>query len=224
MIPQEVLQFRKAYESNIGKYYSGWVHGAFTLCVFLGVMVICIAKIETVFSEEWLTVPIVFCIGNLTEYVVHRYPLHHPMGMLAPLFRIHTLQHHQYYTDQAMEFESSRDVNMVLFPPFVIIFFAVIFIPVVWLVLNFLVSANVAYLSCATATFYFLCYEVFHFSHHCPDASWIAKVPIIARARRVHRFHHNKRFMSLYNFNITFPFSDWVFKTEKFELPRGSSS
>ena len=179
----------------------------------IGVIVLCIWQLEAVTALEWLTVPLVLLYANLAEYVGHRGPMHHPVRGLKLVYERHAKQHHRFFTDQAMAFESSRDFKAVLFPPVMIVFFIGGFGLPLWVLLYFLASANVAWLALGTAVAYFLNYEWLHFAYHCDPDSRIGRLPVLAALRRLHVRHHDPRLMARYNFNITYPVGDWLFRT-----------
>jgi hypothetical protein len=209
-----VAGFRERYrEAEIGPAYRGWLHFAFTSLSCIGVVVFCLARLQHVTPLEWLTVPAVFLYANLVEYLGHRGPMHHPVRGLGLLFRRHTLQHHRFFTDDAMSFESSRDFKAVLFPPVMILFFIGGFGVPMWLILHYLASANVAWLGVATGMAYYLNYEWLHFAYHCDPDSRIGRIPGLQALRRLHLRHHDPQMMSRFNFNITYPVGDWLFGT-----------
>jgi sterol desaturase/sphingolipid hydroxylase (fatty acid hydroxylase superfamily) len=74
-------------------------------------------------------------------------------------------------------------------------------------------SSNLAWLFVATAVGYFLNYEWLHFAYHQPPTSAISRLPLVARLRRLHAKHHDPRYMSSANFNITYPICDLIFAT-----------
>ena len=162
---------------------------------------------------EWLTVPLVLIYANLAEYAGHRGPMHRPVRGLKLIYERHAKQHHRFFTDQAMAFESSREFKAVLFPPLMIVFFIGGFGLPLWVALYLLASANVAWLALATAVAYFLNYEWLHFAYHCDPGSRIGRLPGLAVLRRLHLRHHDPRLMAHWNFNITYPLGDWLFRT-----------
>jgi sterol desaturase/sphingolipid hydroxylase (fatty acid hydroxylase superfamily) len=79
--------------------------------------------------------------------------------------------------------------------------------------LYFLVSPNVSFLFVLTAILYFLNYELLHFAYHMDPQSWVGRLPFIGRLRTHHTYHHDRRLMIRYNFNITYPICDYLFGT-----------
>ena len=112
----------------------------------VAVVVFSILQLHSVTALEWLTIPATFLYANLAEYLGHRGPMHHPAGFLRLIYERHTLQHHRFFTDEAMQFDSSRDFHAVLFPPVLMVFFITAFALPVWALLVWLFSANEGYL------------------------------------------------------------------------------
>jgi hypothetical protein len=146
-----------------------------------------LAMLDDVNLLEWVTVPLTFLYCNLAEYLGHRGPMHNKTRFLAGIFQRHTVEHHSFFTDEAISFDSPRDYRAVLFPPILLVFFFGFFA-----VLN---------------------YELFHFSYHLDPRSRLGRLPAIRHLRRNHVRHHNKALMTHYNFNITYPICDRLFGT-----------
>lgn len=201
-------------EEEISNHYRGWPHFAFTSLGSASVIAYAVYSLSAVTVLEFLVVPFTFLFANLVEYRVHRGPMHHPAkGPLRLLYKRHTLQHHRFFTEDSMEHEGSRDFAAVLFPPIMLIFFlGCIATPVGGLLFTF-ASSNIAWLFVATVLSYFLSYEWLHFAYHQPIDGWIAKLPFMSRLRSLHTKHHDPRYMSTANFNITYPICDLIFGT-----------
>lgn len=208
---ESVQVFRQSFrEAEIGPNYSGAVHFVFTnlSCVIL--IGICLINLEQVQPLEWWAIPLTFIYANLVEYWGHRVPMHRPVSGLRLIYKRHAKQHHRFFTHKEMVFDSRRDYKAVLFPPVLIVFFVVLGLPF-WLLINFLFSANAAWLAIATGIAYFLNYEWLHFAYHCAADSAIGRIPGVQRLRQLHRHHHNPELMARQNFNITYPLGDWIF-------------
>jgi sterol desaturase/sphingolipid hydroxylase (fatty acid hydroxylase superfamily) len=52
-----------------------------------------------------------------------------------------------------------------------------------------------------------------HLCYHAPENSWLGKLPGLAYLREHHRVHHSQALMRNYNFNITYPLMDLLFRT-----------
>jgi hypothetical protein len=209
-----VAEFREQYRATeIGKRYSGWAHFAFTSTVSLAIIVWAAWGVRGPSLWELLTVPLTFLFANFGEYTGHRRVMHVPRQGLGFVYKRHTLQHHHFFTHESMSYESSRDFQMVLFPPLMIVFYFGAFALPVGAMLWVFASQNVARLYVATAVGYFLNYEWLHFVYHLDPKSWIGRNSVIARMRRHHQAHHDLARMGKYNFNITYPICDLVFGT-----------
>jgi Fatty acid hydroxylase superfamily len=213
-IPSLVAQFRNEYRSTeISRYYSGIVHFLFTSLTALAVIGFSIWRLQGITPIEWVTLPLTFFYANIVEYMGHKGPMHHPVRLLRVLFVRHTLQHHRFFTHEAMAYEGRQDYKMVLFPPVMILFFVGFHAVPVGVLLYYLTSRNVAYLFVAMAIGYFLTYEWLHFTYHLRDDSLPGRLPFMKTLRRLHTVHHDPALMSNYNFNITFPICDYLFGT-----------
>ena len=205
---------RQAFrERRIGPRYSGPLHFATTISVSLLVALASAAMLEGIQPLEWLTIPLTFLYANLSEYLGHRGPMHHKTRFLHKVFERHSIEHHSFFTDKAATFDSSRDFKAVLFPPVLLFFFIGGFAIPVGALLYWLISPNVCFLFVLTAVLYFLNYEVLHFAYHSDPASWLGRLPFMSRLRQHHIAHHNRRLMTRYNFNITYPICDLAFGT-----------
>ena len=214
MIPESVAQAREDFrQRRISPRYSGPLHLATTIGISSAIAVLSIVMLDNVQPLEWLTVPLAFLYANLSEYLGHRGPMHNKTRFLAGIYHRHTVEHHSFFTNEAATFESSQDYRAVLFPPILLIFFFGAFAAPIGAVLFFLASPNVCYLFVLTAILYFLNYELLHFAYHCNPQSWIGRLPFMGRLRRHHIVHHDKRLMTRYNFNITYPICDLLFGT-----------
>ena len=209
-----VAQARTAFrERHISKHYSGPLHLTTTVSLSLLIASLSATMLANVTALECLTIPLTFLYANLSEYLGHKGPMHHRTRFLGLIFERHTLEHHAFFTENAMTFDTSQDFKAVLFPPIMLLFFnGCLALPVAAL-FYFLLSPNVAFLFVLTAVLYFLNYELLHFAYHMDPASWAGRLPFMDRLRRHHTHHHNKQLMTHYNFNITYPICDTLFCT-----------
>jgi hypothetical protein len=112
-----------------------------------------------------------------------------------------------------MAYESSRDFQMVLFPPIMLFFFLGVLAVPPGAALFTLLSPNVGWLYVTVAMSYFLTYEWLHFAYHLDERSLVGRLPLVRFLRRHHQNHHDLALMGRWNFNITFPITDLVFGT-----------
>lgn len=214
MIDSQTAAYREHYRAEqIPPGYSGRLH--FTLILGLVGLVLAVGawQLEAVRPLQWLAVPLTFFYANLAEYLGHRFVMHRRRPGLGLIYERHTLQHHRFFTDTAMEYDSSRDFRAVLFPPLLMVFFAAAFAVPAGVLLAWLFSSNVAWLFVMTALGYYGSYEILHFAYHQREGSRILALPGVQRLRRLHLDHHNPARMQHANFNITWPICDWLFGT-----------
>lgn len=212
-LPPTVAAFREDHRAqHVGPRYHGWLHFVTTTAGASAVIAFCAWQIAAPRVYELALIPVFFLFANLAEYFGHRGPMHHRSRMLAILFERHSQQHHRFFTHEAMEAESPRDFQMVLFPPVMLAFFLGGVAPI-GVALAALTTANLGYLFVATGFAYFLLYEWMHFAYHQPATSWLGGSRLIASLRRHHLAHHDLAQMTSVNFNITFPIGDALFGT-----------
>ncbi len=213
-VPEVVSRFRAELRPRaIGPRYQGWAHLAFTSFGSLAVIAFAASRVRAPSWLELLTVPISFFVANAAEYFGHKGPMHRKAPGLGIVFRRHTLEHHHFFTHQAMSFESTRDFKMVLFPPVLLIFFLGGIATPLGALAFLLLTPNCGWLFVTTAMAYFLSYEWLHFSYHLPDGHWLSRTRVLARLRKHHTHHHDLALMGKWNFNITFPICDAVMGT-----------
>lgn len=212
-LPASVAAFRARHRAHdIGPRYRGWLHFATTTLGSAAVIAFCAWRVVEPTVIELAMIPVIFLFANLVEYFGHRGPMHHRSARLAILFERHAQQHHRFFTHDAMEAESPRDFQMVLFPPVMLVFFLGGVAPLGALI-GALATPNIGYLFVAVGFSYFLLYEWMHWAYHQPSTGWIGGNRLIARLRRHHLVHHDLAQMTSVNFNITFPIGDALFGT-----------
>lgn len=212
-VPAGTSAFREEFRAGIPSWYRGWGHFAFTSSVSLAVIGVALWRVESPSAAELATVPLAFLFANFVEYRGHKGPMHHPVRFLRLLHTRHTLQHHRFFTHQAMACESSRDFKIMLFPSVLLLFFIGLHAIPVGALLFVLAGPNVGYLFAATAIGYFLTYEWLHFAYHLQEGSRVRRLPGLERLRQHHLRHHDPALMQHWNFNITFPIFDRVLGT-----------
>lgn len=164
-------------------------------------------------AQEWWTIPLTFLYANLVEYLGHRGPMHRKTRFLGRVFERHTIEHHSFFTDEAISYDTSKDYKAVLFAPVLLVFFLGTFTVPIGVLLYSLISPNVCFLFVLTAVLYFLNYELLHLAYHMGPDTWVGRLPFMQILRKHHTNHHNRRLMTRYNFNITYPICDYLFGT-----------
>jgi hypothetical protein len=213
-------QYRATYRERIAGWYNGWLHVFVIYVIGLTALFIYGANIESPRWWEWLIVPITFLAANFFEWWIHRYVMHRPINIkgLRAVYERHTLNHHQFFTDEEMRFRDHKDWRVTVFPPYALVVFILMSIPG-GLILGHLFSANVGWLFMCTTTGMYLIYEFMHFCCHVDENWFVRNCPFVNTLRRHHTAHHNARLMMEVNMNLTFPIADWFFGTS--DLKRG---
>lgn len=219
-IPEPVRNKREKYRKFlVPRYYNGILHLTLTSFLSFGLGILCFSTIYKPDPWQYLIIPVMLILGNLTEYSLHRYPLHNSMKFISTLYGAHTLSHHFLFSEKAMEFEQVNDYKMALLSPILIslIVFGLI-LPVSFLV-YFLTGLNGGLFFAGTSLFYMGSYEIFHFIYHIPEKNGINRLPLVSFMRRHHTLHHNQKKMQTTNFNIIFPLFDILFNTLESSKP-----
>jgi hypothetical protein len=211
---ETAFAFRKTYRTTeIPSGYSGWRHFAVTNGLVLVSVAACAWQLNDVQLWEWLSVPLIALYANLAEYFGHRFVMHRPRRGFGLIYKRHVKQHHRFFTDTAMPVDGPRDFKAVLFPPILLMLFLGAFGTPVALAVGYFASANAGWLFAITGLLYFLNYEYLHLAYHLPESHWVARLPFMARLKRLHAVHHDQARMTHANFNITYPVGDWLFGT-----------
>ncbi len=220
MISPRQIAFRKEYRSRIMGWYDGYLHLFTMLAMVAAAFYIYIQHIHDVTAWEWLAIPITFLFTNVFEWVVHKYFMHRPVNIKAlnVLYERHTLNHHQFFTDEEMRFRDHKDWRVTLFAPNVLVVFILMAIPAAVL-LGTVFSPNVGWLFMCVTTGQYFVYEFMHFCCHVEENRFVRNCPFVNTLRRHHTAHHNARLMMEVNMNVTFPIADWLFGTS--DLNRG---
>lgn len=205
--------FRQKYRSEISPGYNGWLHMLVVFSTGLLVISIAAAQVEEASIWEWLVVPVTLVMVNFAEYAAHRWLGHRKTNIGRMFYSRHTGDHHSFFIQSNMPFQSVRDWRVVLFPAYLIYAFLIGLILPGGAALYFLVSPNAAFLYAATGIFAYLFYEVMHFSYHLPQGSFVEKTPGWKQLRRLHLLHHRREKMTQVNFNITLPIFDVLLGT-----------
>lgn len=209
--------FRRSYRANISSNYNGWIHMLSVLLVGLCVIGYALSQLRDVSAQEWLVFPLTMLLVNFAEYYVHRWLGHKKTRYGKLFYQRHTGDHHSFFLDGAMAFESVRDWRVVLFPVYLIFAFIIgLVLPIGYFLYHF-ASPNCAYLYSAAGISGYLFYEIMHFSYHIPKESKAVKVfgliPGWKYLRHTHVLHHKRDTMSEANFNITLPIFDLALGT-----------
>jgi hypothetical protein len=146
------------------------------------------------------------------EWRVHQLALHRRLPIVGFLYRRHTLEHHVIYTYDDMAIRSARELRLILMPAYAVVLVFLVDTPFALLSAR-LFSANTGCLFMATSMVFFVSYEWLHCAYHLPKDDPIGRLAVIARLREHHRRHHDPRLMRRWNFNVTVPVFDWIYRT-----------
>ena len=212
--------FREKYRSQVNPSYSGWLHILSVVTVGIIAITSFSFQLQQVTTLEWLTLPITIICVNFAEYAAHRW-LGHKRTKLGSLFYSrHTGDHHSFFLEDHMPYQSVRDWRVVLFPTYLIFAFLVGLIFPIGAFLYYFASPNIAFLMGVGGIFGYLFYEVMHFSYHLPNGSFVEKIPVWRELRQLHNLHHRRSIMAKENFNITLPIFDFLLGTLHWEKPK----
>lgn len=140
--------------------YSGAVHFAVLNAMALFVLLYCAWRIGTAptLAADWRggawTCALSFVFGNLVEYWLHRFDMHHPDSRSD-----HSPVHHRYFTAGSMFIKHFQDAYTILFSVG-FIFRALFFVlPAIGALLNAALFPTCGYFFVATVASYYLQYE-----------------------------------------------------------------
>jgi hypothetical protein len=210
---QDIPEYRLELQRKFNAFYNGYLYFGFTNVAAVAAIVAAVYFVDGVRPLEWLTIPLAFLFANFIEWFSHRGPMHNRRAPMDILFDRHTLLHHMYFPHENMSVQSHREWGYVLFPAWgVLMIFLTAALPS--LLLGYLFSQNVALLFFIVAVSYYILYEWLHLTYHLPEDHPILRNRLVLALRRHHVYHHHKRLMQKYNFNVTIPIFDVLFRTQ----------
>lgn len=223
MTLEAMAKFRALYRQSIGSNYNGWLHMFSVLLVGLGVIFYSLSRLESVSLYEYAFFPLTLFVVNFAEYYAHRWLGHRKTKYGKLFYSRHTGDHHSFFLEHSMDYQSVRDWRVVLFPVYLIFAFLIGLILPGGYVLAEFVSGNSAYLYAAGGISGYLFYEIMHFSYHIPRGHWAEKIflyiPGWKALRHLHVLHHKREKMGEANFNITLPIFDLLLGTLYWQSP-----
>ena len=157
--------------------------------------------------------------GNWVIHLIHRYLLHVPVKYIQYPYQIHTLIHHQYFTESEYEFSELGELDVILFPVWFVFVLTLVISPLAGYGAVVYLGKNTALLLMMMINVNYLLYELVHFTSHLPESSWIHRIGFFRFMRRHHWLHHHKALMGRKNFDVTFPLFDILFRTWVTRLP-----
>ncbi|XP_065179213.1 uncharacterized protein LOC135809724 isoform X2 [Sycon ciliatum] len=211
----ETEEYREVARSKLlPKGYSGYMHLASLFAIATPICATCLYTLEPMTWFDLASIPTLLVILNIYEYVFHRFPSHRLLLSHLSAFRLffksHTGLHHKFFTFSSMQPNNGHlDSFFILFP--------------VKVYGSFLLPWNTAVLCTGLSSAYLVFYELVHcYSHRSlptPVLAVLQYVPWFNFFRRHHQLHHHPRVMNTSNYNLTFPFSDWLAGTLVTRLP-----
>ena len=116
-----------------------------------------------------------FFVHEYLRMGVHRFIMHRPVNIkgLRAIYERHTLNHHQFFTDEEMRFRDPKDWRVTVFPPYALVVFILLSIPPA-VVLGLVATPNVGLLFMCVTTGMYLIYEFMHFCCHV-DENWFVR-------------------------------------------------
>jgi len=219
MMTERQRLFREQYKGRISPFYNGLVHIGVMYTVGIVAIGYCLQNIQGA-TWEWALILPVFLAGNFIEWGMHKYVMHRRRDVFAlrAIYERHTREHHQYFTDNDVTIDTTREFRIVFFPWRVLIVLGVAGGILGWTATQ-LVNANAGYILYMTMVGHYLVYETFHYCCHVHENAFVRNMPFVNTIRRHHTAHHNQGIMMHKNMNLTFPIADWFMGTS--DLDRG---
>lgn len=211
----ETLNYREWYQrERKSRFYLPLFHVGFNFLALIFLNLFHFLSIEKWRFPFLFLFFLMMIFGNLTVWIIHRYPLHRRYKSWSYPFVVHSQMHHRYFSSDQMTYDSIEDYVAIFFPMSVILFFTIFAQPLIYFgALQFL-GQDFAHFISGLAAFYFLLYESFHWGSHLPENHFLMKFSWLNYMRNHHRIHHHPPLMHLYNFCIVFPLMDFIFGTK----------
>lgn len=207
--------FRIRYRSDIHPRYNPWLHAVFVL----GYGAVCLSflwrSLDQVAVWQWLLVPLTLVFFSWGEYMVHKHLGHHKTRFGRLFYKRHTGDHHSFFVEGQMRYETPRDWRVILFPAWLIVLYSLPLFAAWWLLAR--IDGNLAALVVGSMLSGYLAYEVMHACEHLPAEHPLSHLPGISQMRRLHALHHRRDLMHSHNFGIVHPLMDWLYGTLHWE-------
>ncbi len=198
--------------ARVPRWYSPYGHLAGTVGIGVVAVVICISQLRAPTALELLTIPISFVFANLVEWIAHKHLMHRRRRFFRVLFDRHTPEHHRVYHKGAMAMKSPRELRLVLIPAMGVLGIVLLAAPAAF-VAGVLANENVGWLFLLTSATYVVGYELTHLCYHLPESSALYRWSLMRFLREHHEEHHATARMQHFNFNVTVPLFDLIFRT-----------
>jgi cellulose synthase/poly-beta-1,6-N-acetylglucosamine synthase-like glycosyltransferase len=99
--------------------------------------------------------------------------------------------HHTFYKSRHMEYDEINDIYMLFMPPWLQLFYFLIYIPLLSMLLSLILPRFVVMHFIFSLTLYYACYELMHWLEHLPHTHPLMKIKLIEYMRRHHMVHHS---------------------------------
>jgi len=168
-------------------------------------------------ATQLLGFGIAFFYATFFEWALHKHVMHTPKRV-AYAYQSHDQVHHKVFGyKHNYHLQHDEDKPLVTFAwwnyPLLLGLNLPIFFGLQWLL-----GMPIIWGGIAAMTFYYACYEYFHYCYHVPKNRWFEKFALYQRVKEHHLLHHKYKFRNL---NVVFPIADIVLGTRiKREDPR----
>ena len=221
-LQQRTDQFRQRYRAQINRHYSGLAHLLFVFAVGGGMVLFSYRQLETLSVVTWLALLFALLLGNVGEYLAHRFLGHKKRRFAGLFYARHSGDHHSFFSDQDYTIANLRDLRVVLFPAFLLVAVTLLIALPLGALAGWLLGGDAGWSVAAGVLLAYLFYEFIHLCDHLPDNHWLPRLPGIRTLRAHHRRHHHPLGRE-HNFNVTLPLSDYLFGTiDRSQPPSGA--
>jgi len=219
MMTERQRKFRAQYMGKVSPLYNGLLHIGVMYAAGIAGIWYCASRLDGA-GWEWLIAIPVFIAGNFVEWAMHTFVMHRRIDVFAlrAIYERHTREHHQYFTDNDVTIDTTREFRIVFFPWRVLVVLGIGGTTLGYLA-SLAINANAGYIVFITMVGMYLNYETFHYCCHVHDNWFVRYMPFVNTIRRHHTAHHNMGIMMKYNMNLTYPIADWFMGTS--DLRRG---
>lgn len=174
-------QYRQDFRTRIvPRYYWPLGHVLFNFSGLIFLCVYCLLQLNNPTYSDWLVLVFMLIVGNIAVYLIHKYLLHRRLPLIGKLtYDIHSKMHHKFYTDKAIVYDGPRDFYILFFPPWTVLGFGLIFMPMMYLGLAPFFEQNIVWLTLFGSALYFLLYETLHYISHLPESHFVLKLKLL---------------------------------------------
>ena len=198
--------------ARVPRWYSPYGHLAGTVGIGVVAVGICLSRLRAPSALELATIPIAFAFANLVEWLAHKHLMHRRRRPFSVLFDRHTPEHHRVYHKGSMAMKSARELRLVLIPAMGVLGIVLLAAPAAFLA-GVVANENVGWLFLLTSALYVVAYELTHLCYHLPESTPLYRFSAVRFLREHHAEHHATGRMQHFNFNVTVPLFDLIFRT-----------